>query len=394
MPRNSLWADRSADGDGHEWLAPPPAQPSRPGLAPPSSPAPPTPRRRRRGWIAPLISGLASAALVVGLLSITGAVDLGGSGGGSSSGLLPAAAPLASKGGNTDVGRVYEKASKSVVSIRSGSGSGTGFVVDNGGHKIVVTNAHVVDGAARVNVRFGEGHSERSGRVIGRDTSSDLAVVELQGDTSSLPALELADSRQVRVGDQAVAIGNPFGLDRTATAGIVSATGRSIKAPNGFSIDDAIQTDAPINPGNSGGPLLDTGGRVIGVNSQIETAGSGGGNVGVGFAVSSNTVRAVVPKLAGGQAIARPYIGIQSSDAPGGGAQIVTVNANTPGQKAGLREGDTITAVDGQTVRQSGDVSRLITGKKPGDQIELQIQRAGRTEKVKLTLGTRPANAP
>jgi putative serine protease PepD len=243
-------------------------------------------------------------------------------------------------------------------------------------------------------VQFGEGHTRRSGRVIGRDTSSDLAVVRLSGDTSSLPALQLADSRQVGVGDQVVAIGNPFGLDRTATAGIVSATGRSIKAPNGFSIDDAIQTDAPINPGNSGGPLLDIGGRVIGVNSQIETAGAGGGNVGVGFAVSSNTVRSVVPKLVGGQSIARPYIGIQSTDAPGGGAEIVTVNPGTPGDTAGLRQGDIITKVDGQPVRQSGDVSSLITSKKPGDKVQLEVQRGGRTQKVTLTLGTRPASAP
>jgi putative serine protease PepD len=390
MSRNSLWADRAADSDGHDWLAPPPAESHRGGDAPP----PPPPRRRRRaGWPAPLLSGLASALLVVGVLLLTGTIDLSGDSG-SNTGLLPAAAPLASKGGNTDVGRVYERASKSVASIRAGSGSGTGFVVDAGGQKIVVTNAHVVDGASRVNVRFGEGHSERTGRVVGRDTSSDLAVVRLEGDTSSLPALELADSRQVRVGDQAIAIGNPFGLDRTATAGIVSATGRSIRAPNGFSIDDAIQTDAPINPGNSGGPLLDAGGRVIGVNSQIETAGSGGGNVGVGFAVSSNTVRAVVPKLAGGLRISRPYIGIQSSDAPGGGAEIVTVNRNTPGEEAGLRQGDIVTALDGQAVRQSGDVSRLIAGKKPGDVVELEVQRGGRTEKVKLTLGTRPASAP
>jgi putative serine protease PepD len=392
MPRNSLWADRAPDSDGHDWLAPPAAGPHAPdnGATPP-----PTPPRRRRGWLAPMLSSLASAALVVGVLAVAGVVDLSGSNGGSSSaGTLPAAPPLASKGGNTDVGRVYDHASKSVASIRTGSGSGTGFVVDNNGEKIVVTNAHVVDGASRVRVRFGEGHADRTGQVIGRDTSSDLAVVRLQGDTSSLPALQLADSRQVGVGDQVVAIGNPFGLDRTATAGIVSATGRSIKAPNGFSIDDAIQTDAPINPGNSGGPLLDIGGRVIGVNSQIETAGAGGGNVGVGFAVSSNTVRAVVPKLAGGQSISRPYIGIQSTDAPGGGAQIVTVNPNTPGDKAGLRPGDTIMAVDGKPVRQSGDVSALIGGKKPGDKVELEVQRAGRTQKVTLTLGTRPANAP
>ena len=390
MPRNSLWADRDSNADGHEWLAPPPPSPKR---ASDESPAPQPERRRRPGWLTPLLSSLASAVLVVGLLLATGVVDIGGDDGSQSAdNTLPAAEPNTSRGGNTDVGRVYARASKSVASIRAGSGSGTGFVVDNGGEKVVVTNAHVVDGSSRVQVRFGEGKSQRPARVIGRDVSSDLAVLRLEGDTDSLAALPLADSKNVRVGDQAIAIGNPFGLDRTATEGIVSATGRSIKAPNGFSIDDAIQTDAPINPGNSGGPLLNRDAQVIGVNSQIETSG-GGGNVGVGFAVSSNTVRGVVPKLAGGQTIARPYIGIQSTDALGGGAEIVVVNPNTPGDEAGLREGDTVTKVDGQDVRQSADVSRLIAGKKPGDEVELEVQRAGRTETIKVKLGTRPASA-
>jgi putative serine protease PepD len=267
-------------------------------------------------------------------------------------------------------------------------------VVDNNGEKVVVTNAHVVEGATRVRVRFGEGTADRSARVVGRDTSSDLAVLELEGDTSNLPPLQLADSSKVRVGDQAIAIGNPFGLDRTATEGIVSATGRSIKAPNGFAIDDAIQTDAPINPGNSGGPLLNSQGQVIGVNSQIETGSPGGGNVGVGFAVSSNTVRSVVPRLSGGQTIARPFIGITSQDSPGGGAEIVTVNPGTPGDKAGLTEGDVIKKVDGKDVRSASDVSRNIAGKKPGDKVEIEVQRSGRTEQIEVTLGTRPANTP
>jgi putative serine protease PepD len=389
MKRNSLWADREADRDGHEWLAPPPV---RPRVKEESDAPAEEPRRRLPRWLVPLGSGLASAVLVVALLLVTGVVDPGGDDSSPDTGALAGAGPL--RGGNTDVGKVYEKTAKSVASIRAGSGSGTGFVVDNRGEKVVVTNAHVVDGVNRVRVRFGEGTADRSARVVGRDTSSDLAVLELEGNTDNLPPLQLADSNNVRVGDQAIAIGNPFGLDRTATEGIVSATGRSIKAPNGFAIDDAIQTDAPINPGNSGGPLLDPGGRVIGVNSQIETAGPSGGNVGVGFAVSSNTVREVVPRLAGGQKIARPYIGIQSTDAPGGGAEIATVNTGTPGDKAGLQEGDVIKKVDGKDVQAAADVSRHLTGKKPGDDIEIEVLRGGRIEVIKVTLGTRPANAP
>src|SRR5829696_7679234 len=390
MKRNSLWADRDADRDGHEWLAPPPVRPRVDDK--PEEPSE-EPRRARR-WLIPLMSGVASAVLIVALLLVTGVVGGGDDSSSDQAGALPAAPAGQQRGGNTDVGRVYEKTSKSVASIRAGQGSGTGFVVDNHGEKVVVTNAHVVDGVNRVRVRFGEGTADRSARVVGRDVSSDLAVLRLEGDTGNLPPLQLADSSKVRVGDQAIAIGNPFGLDRTATEGIVSATGRSIKAPNGFAIDDAIQTDAPINPGNSGGPLLNGGAQVIGVNSQIETAGPSGGNVGVGFAVSSNTVRSVVPRLAGGKTIARPFIGITSQDALGGGAEIVTVNPGTPGDKAGLTEGDVIKKVDGKGVQQADDVSRNIAGKKPGDKVEIEVQRSGRTETIEVTLGTRPANTP
>ena len=211
-------------------------------------------------------------------------------------------------------GAVYASASPAVVSIRAGSATGTGFLIDRDGR--VVTNAHVVEGNDRVEVRFGADSDSIEGQVRGTDPSSDLAVVEI--DPGKVPAgvtpLRLADSRDVQVGDVAIAIGNPFGLDRTATEGIVSGVGREIQAPNGFSIDSVIQTDAPINPGNSGGPLLDESGRVIGVNSQIETGGSQG-NVGIGFAVPSNTVREVVPALTRGEQIERAYLGVQTSPA-------------------------------------------------------------------------------
>src|SRR5205814_257995 len=157
---------------------------------------------------------------------------------------------------------------------------------------------------SRVLVRFGQEQTSLDGKVIGSDPSSDLAVVSIGANSvpKAVKPLQFADSRAVQVGDTAIAIGNPFGLDRTATEGIVSGLGRRIQAPNGFEIDQAIQTDAPINPGNSGGPLLDDSGRVIGVNSQIETGGgTSGGNVGIGFAVPSNTVRSVVPILEKGK---------------------------------------------------------------------------------------------
>ena len=161
-------------------------------------------------------------------------------------------------------------------------------------------------------MRFGPNGHSIDASVLGTDPSSDLAVLKIAAsDTPNVDPLALADSSRVKVGDTAVAIGNPFGLDRTATAGIVSGLGRHIRAPNGFEIDQVIQTDAPINPGNSGGPLLDTRARVIGVNSQIATAGqTGNGNVGIGFAVPSNTVREVVPRLKQGETIDRPYLGV------------------------------------------------------------------------------------
>ncbi len=234
------------------------------------------------------------------------------------------------------VASVYAKASPAVVSIRAGQGQGTGFLIDRDG--TVVTNAHVVGDAATVQVRFGEDGRRATGRVMGSDPSSDLAVVKIDASAAAgVTPLRFAADSTVSVGDAVVAIGNPFGLDRTATAGIVSAKGRSIEAPNGFSISGAIQTDAPINPGNSGGPLLDRAGRVIGVNSQIATSGAGGGNVGVGFAVPSSLVREVVPALQSGGSIARPYLGVSTAETTGGAVVVASVAPGGPAARAGMR---------------------------------------------------------
>jgi S1-C subfamily serine protease len=202
----------------------------------------------------------------------------------------------------------------------------------------------------------------------------------------------------VQVGDTAIAIGNPFGLDRTATEGIVSGIGRSITAPNGFSIDQVIQTDAPINPGNSGGPLLDDTGRVMGVNSQIATAGNSQGNVGIGFAVPSNTVREVVPRLERGDKIARPYLGVETTDptdpnAPPG-AEVKTVTPGGPADGAGIDPGDIITEIDGQAVNGSDDVSRIVNSKAPGDDVKIRVDRTGQDVTLDVTLQNRPARTP
>jgi putative serine protease PepD len=291
---------------------------------------------------------------------------------------------------------VYASAGPGVVSVqaRQGGGlaSGTGFVVDEEG--TIVTNAHVVGDADGVQVRFGDDGRRLDAEVLGRDPSSDLAVLRVSpGEAGPLRALPLADSGGVRVGDPVVAIGHPFGLDRTATAGIVSGVGREIRAPNGFQIDEVIQTDAPINPGNSGGPLLDARGRVIGVNSQIATSGNRG-NVGVGFAVPSNTVRQVVPKLRGGGRIVRPYLGLTSAPSSQPGAVVEQAAPGGPADDAGLRSGDRVVSVDGKAVRDPDDVSRAIESRSPGDRVRVEVIRDGERRSFEVRLGTRPDRIP
>ncbi len=350
---------------------------------------PPPPSRARN---VRLLVAAGVAALVIATGSFAAGMLTDGDGGTSA---LPAAGePLKPRTGQTRAGAVYESASPAVVSIKAGNATGTGFLLDRDGH--IVTNFHVVEGNERVEVRFGSDGNSIDADVRGTDPSSDLALVQI--DSGSIPSgvkpLRLADSRGVRVGDAAIAIGNPFGLDRTATEGIVSAVGREIRAPNGFSIDSAVQTDAPINPGNSGGPLLDDGGRVIGVNSQIETGGASG-NVGIGFAVPSNTVRQVVPALMRGEQIKRAYLGVETSPATTSnqsGAQVQSVVSDGPAARAGLRTGDVITSVDGEPVAEPSDIAQAIAGDKPGKEVTVEVRRDGSTTTLSATLGTRPAS--
>ncbi|MCW3017545.1 MAG: hypothetical protein JWO02_4637 [Solirubrobacterales bacterium] len=307
---------------------------------------------------------------------------------------LPAlpAAKINPRKGQSQASAIYAAASPAVVSIRTSSGSGTGFLVSD--TRTVATNAHVVDGTKVVTVRFGPEGRDITGEVMGTDPSSDLAVVRLPAGSAPTGAkpLALADSNQVRIGDPVVAIGNPFGLDRTLTEGVISGLGRAIQAPNHYEIDDALQTDAAINPGNSGGPLLDDAGQVIGVNSQIETGGASAGNVGIGFAVSSNTVRQVVPALAKGQTIDRAWLGIESQPAAGGtGAALTNVVAGGPAEQSGLQPGDVVLSIDGKQIREFSDISRAVNSHQPGDQIDVKVRRGGgQVQTQKVTLGTRP----
>ncbi len=194
---------------------------------------------------------------------------------------------------------------------RQGVATGSGIVISANG--TILTNYHVVENAIKVTVSFEKGKTVNA-QIVGKDPSNDLAVLRISTDGLTLHPLTLGDSSGVQVGDPVYAIGNPFDLKRTLTTGVISALQREITAPNGFAIDNVLQTDAPINPGNSGGPLLDAGGRVIGINSQIETGGSGGGSVGIGFAVPINTAKSEIAQLEKGGTVRGAYLGLDIAD--------------------------------------------------------------------------------
>ena len=293
---------------------------------------------------------------------------------------------------------------------------GSGFVVDKAGH--VITNYHVVQGARQVDVSFSNNESMRA-RLVASDPSSDIAVLKVTAHSRALTPLPLGNSDALRVGDAVVAIGNPFGLDRTVTAGIVSALQRRITAPNRWSIDHVIQTDAPINHGNSGGPLLNARGEVIGVNAQIETGGGSDGNVGIGFAIPINTVKTVAAQLIRHGKVERAWLGISAHEIDAQlarsfrlpASQGLLVEAVQPGggaAKAGLEAGDPRVTVAGETYVLGGDViiradgvkvtsvarlRELVAGKKPGDTMRLEIYRGSKPRTLGVRLGAQP-NTP
>jgi S1-C subfamily serine protease len=334
----------------------------------------------------------------------------------------PASDPGAADGGRT-VQDIYKQEGRGVAyveatgvsgtsSLGGGQATGSGFVVDKDG--TILTNAHVVDGADEVRVSFEEGGESIPAEVKGVDADTDLAVLTIDpGRIENPTVLPLGASSELEVGDPVVAIGNPFGLQRTVTTGIVSALQRQIDAPSGFSISDVIQTDASINPGNSGGPLLDAQGRVIGINSQIATGG-GEGSVGIGFAVPIDTAKELLPRLRRGEEIKRAYLGVRMATVTGdmaneldlprdSGALVETVEDGGPAEDAGLRPtlrddlsgeitepGDLIVSVDGDPVTSADDVVDAVAAKQPGDTLELELSRDGDKRTVRIELGERP----
>ena len=385
-------------------------------------------------------AALGTAAVLGGGVALGGAAAFGDLGGKTTtvrevaSQAAPAVSQVPPKA--LSIGDIYQRSAGGVVQVTSTSvvtvpadpffgnlfpsqqqqqSLGSGFVIDKTGH--IVTNYHVVQGAKKINVSFSNGASTKA-TVVGVDPSSDLAVLKVDASSRALTPLQLGNSDDMRVGDPVVAIGNPFGLDRTVTAGIVSAIQRAITAPNGYTIDHVIQTDAAINHGNSGGPLLNRRGQVIGVNAQIETGGSGNsGNVGVGFAIPSNTVENVIAQLLREGHVNRAFIGISATPITRDLARVfrlpvskgLLVQSVQPGSgaaSAGLEAGTTQVVLAGESYNLGGDIivqadkspvasldklRDVVAAKKPGDKLRLVVYRNGKRTVVSVKLGRQPA---
>ena len=319
----------------------------------------------------------------------------------------------ADTGGSSTVHEVYTRDGRGVVSVDvaatsdAGPAGGSGFVVDEAGH--IVTNQHVVEGAEEISVSFADG-VRREAEIVGQDPSTDVALIQVDAPRKALKPLTLGDSNSVGVGEPVIAIGNPLNVGISVTSGIVSGLGRPIKAPNNYTINDAVQTDAAINPGNSGGPLLDSRGTVIGVNAQI--ASESGGFEGVGFAVPINTVKSVIRQLITEGEVVHGYIGVsmyqfsidelsayaglseraldERYGLPGNGAIVSEVTPDGPAEKAGIRGGDekviegipvpmgdVITGIEGDPVSSSEDVIEVVNSVKPGEGLLMTVVTPG-----------------
>jgi putative serine protease PepD len=312
------------------------------------------------------------------------------------------AQPAATTAASTPLTQIYKEDSPGVVDIivtMSASSSsdgfggtsqaeGSGFVYDTSGD--IITNAHVVDGETSIKVHFQDG-TTATAKLVGKDESTDIAVINVGTGASELHPLTMGSSAAVQVGQSVAAIGSPFGLPETMTAGIVSAVDRIITAPNNYSISGAIQTDAAINHGNSGGPLLNTAGDVVGVNAQIES--NSNDNAGVGFAIPIDAVKAVADTIISGGTVQHAYLGVQIADTSGSsGAQVTRVVSGSPADKAGLQAGDVITAIDGKPITTADDLTARVATYKPGDKATLSVKRSGgSTKSLDITFGQRPS---
>ncbi len=387
-------------------------------------------------------AGLVAAAALGGALALGGAALIGGFDTTTTVRAIPAPLPApislseqSAKTGALTVNAIYKHAAPGVVQVtatqvvstpsvnpfgfafptqQESQALGSGFVIDKAGH--IVTNYHVVEHARSVDVSFSNNESMRA-KVVGTDPSTDIAVLQVDAHARALTPLPLGNSDAVRVGDSVVAIGNPFGYDRTVTAGIVSALQRVIQAPNSYSIDHVIQTDAALNKGNSGGPLLDARGNVIGVNSQIAAGDSGSsGNVGIGFAVPINTVKTVAAQIIKSGHAEHAYLGISVKAVTATAARlfhlpashgllVASVQPGSGAAKAGLRAGtgnatlagesyplggDLITKIDSTPLYSLDQLRDVIGEKQPGDDARLEVYRGDQRHAVTVKLGRQP----
>lgn len=366
------------------------------------------PPARRRTWVGPATIGALVGAVVallagVGLLAASDRIDVG-TGGGASTGLALRGEPLDIQGvlGAVRPGVVSINVEGATVDetgqIRQGQGAGSGMVIESGG--LVLTNAHVIDGATSISVTLADG-TRRPADLVGSLPQEDVALVQIR-DGGTFDVVELGRSSDLIVGDQVVAVGNALNLGEspTVTTGIVSATGRTVGAENGVTLDQLLQTDAAINPGNSGGPLVDASGKVVGVNTAIA-----GGAENIGFALSIDAVRPLIDDLAegGGDVRGRAALGVSTLDidavAPdvlerlgierGEGAFVVAVLPGSGADGAGLEAGDIITAVEGEDVVDAVDLTEVIAGLAPGQEITVSVEREGAAETFTVTLGSR-----
>jgi putative serine protease PepD len=357
-------------------------------------------RTRRRVLVGiPLATGL-----------VLGAVVIAGHGGAAATAQASATPPAATrlislKNPQYGAERIYKRDSPGVVDIvtteravsaanglspfgpvaQASKAEGTGFVYNKSGD--IITADHVVSGASKIVVNFQDG-TTATATLVGADPSTDTAVIKV-APRSQLVPLAFADSATVEPGQGIVAIGSAFGYPETITAGIVSAVDRGISGLNGYTIPNAIQTDAPINHGNSGGPLIDASGKVIAIADQLPAQSSS--NAGVGFAVPANSVKTAADDIIAGKAIEHPYLGIALGDAVAPpGAKVGIVRASSPAATAGLKVGDIVTRIDAATVTNAEQLTAIVSGRKPGDVVHLTVDRNGTTLTVDVTLGTRP----
>jgi putative serine protease PepD len=364
---------------------------------------PASPRLRR------LVPLAVAAAIGIGVGAGTYALTSKGSGTPTTAKVVVPAQPASSTSTVDSLTQLYKEDATGVVDITvessTGGGSsngfpfgvpqgpqkheaeGTGFVIDTKGN--ILTAEHVVDNATSVTVTFEDGSTAKA-TVVGTDKSTDTAVIHVDVASSKLHPLPLGDSSSVEPGQSVVAIGSPFGLAETMTAGIVSATNRQITAPNQFSITGTIQTDAAINHGNSGGPLIDAAtNTVIGINDQIESDTND--NSGVGFAVPIDSAKSVAQTLIAGGTVRHAYVGVKIKGVSGG-AQITTIVKGSPAARAGLKVGDVVTAFDGQAITSAEDLTAAVFRAKSGETVTVTIRRDGATKHVSLTLGVQPAS--